>query len=221
MRLRLSVVLATAVVISVGLITLFGLLVGRGLGLLTVVVQSLRINDLAFLFIQFAVIVIATTILVGVFNLLMVHVTRLLRGSRHFTARLSSLVILLSFLAAVLLYIADRSGGSNYTPLLRESAQVSIESTLAALLFFSLVLGAARMLHRQVTVYRLLFVVVVLLVMAGGLPFAETAALRQISDWLMAIPVSAGARGILLGIGLATVVVGLRVLVGQDRSYGE
>ena len=35
----------------------------------------------------------------------------------------------------------------------------------------------------------------------------------------MTVPVSAGARGMLLGIALATVVTGLRVLLGQDRSY--
>jgi hypothetical protein len=37
----------------------------------------------------------------------------------------------------------------------------------------------------------------------------------------MAVPVSAGARGILLGIALATVVIGVRALIGQDRSYRD
>jgi hypothetical protein len=42
-----------------------------------------------------------------------------------------------------------------------------------------------------------------------------------VRDWLLAVPVSAGARGILLGIALATVVTGVRVLIGQDRSYRD
>jgi hypothetical protein len=42
-----------------------------------------------------------------------------------------------------------------------------------------------------------------------------------IRDWLMSVPVSAGSRGILLGIALATVVVGVRAMTGQDRSYRE
>jgi hypothetical protein len=37
----------------------------------------------------------------------------------------------------------------------------------------------------------------------------------------MPFPFSAGGRGILLGIALATLVTGVRVLIGQDRSYGE
>ena len=37
----------------------------------------------------------------------------------------------------------------------------------------------------------------------------------------MTVPVNAGASGILLGIALATVVAGVRVLIGQDRTYGE
>ena len=35
----------------------------------------------------------------------------------------------------------------------------------------------------------------------------------------MRIPVSAGARAMLLGIALGMVVAGVRVVLGQDRSY--
>jgi len=38
---------------------------------------------------------------------------------------------------------------------------------------------------------------------------------------MLSVPVSAGARGILLGIALAITVAGVRVLIGQDRSYRE
>jgi hypothetical protein len=31
---------------------------------------------------------------------------------------------------------------------------------------------------------------------------------------------SAGARGILLGVGLGTIATGLRILIGSDRPYG-
>ncbi|MCZ2098096.1 MAG: hypothetical protein LC121_17870 [Anaerolineae bacterium] len=58
---------------------------------------------------------------------------------------------------------------------------------------------------------------------AGGVRAgtARTAHTTEIRQWLLAVPVSAGARGILLGIALATVVTGVRVLIGQDRSYRE
>ena len=51
------------------------------------------------------------------------------------------------------------------------------------------------------------------------LPLAELAPLRPWREWLMTVPVSAGARAMLIGIALATVTAGLRALLGQDRSY--
>ena len=55
----------------------------------------------------------------------------------------------------------------------------------------------------------------------GALPLPEVAPLAEVRAWLMAVPVSAGARGILLGIALATGVTGIRVFIGQDRSFRE
>jgi hypothetical protein len=57
--------------------------------------------------------------------------------------------------------------------------------------------------------------------LVAALPIAGLEPLRDIGAWLYAVPVSAGGRGILLGIALATLVTGVRVLIGQDRSYGE
>jgi len=64
---------------------------------------------------------------------------------------------------------------------------------------------------------------VLLLILIGALPFS-TPGIRligSIRDWLLAVPVSAGARGILMGIALAVTVAGVRVLIGQDRSYRD
>jgi hypothetical protein len=45
--------------------------------------------------------------------------------------------------------------------------------------------------------------------------------LTQIRDWVLSVPVSAGTSGILIGVALGTVVVGLRLLLGQDRSFRD
>jgi hypothetical protein len=99
--------------------------------------------------------------------------------------------------------------------------QVAIESSLAGLLLFALVYGAYRTLRKRVSGWGLLFMIALLVVLAGALPLANLAPVAALRDWLMSVPVSAGARGILLGIALATVVTGVRVLIGQDRSYRE
>ena len=58
----------------------------------------------------------------------------------------------------------------------------------------------------------------VLVALVGWIPLEETEALADARDWLVRVPVSAGARGILIGVGLGTVAAGVRVLTGQDRS---
>ena len=73
---------------------------------------------------------------------------------------------------------------------------------------------------KEIVTYLPLAVVGLLIVLIGALPLG-VAPLSDFTNWIMAVPVDAGARGILLGISLATAVTGLRILVGQDRSYGE
>lgn len=213
---RVGVIAAAALVIAIGLITLFGLLVGDNLGTLSILVNATGVRVLAQFFVRLAVVTTTFTIVIGVVNLLAVNVTRVLRGTT-ISARFNSAVILASFIAALLLYLVDRS----MSTFLLEEVQVTIESALAALLFFALVYGAFRLLRDRVTPARIGFLLAMLLVLVAALPFAALEPLTSVTDWFLQVPVNAGARGILLGVALATAVTGLRVLIGQDRTYGE
>jgi hypothetical protein len=224
---RLIAFLSTTIVLVTGLITLFGLLVGDELGFLSVLVERFGVRDLTNVFLQLVVVTVAMTLVIGLLNLVVVHLGRMFRVRRGWPY---SLVLLVSFFAVVGLTIAERAGlaqpdggGPAYTAILLDSVEVSIESSLAALLLFSLVYGAYRLMRNRVTWTNLLFTVVLLVVLLGALPLPGSgiSLLAQVRDWLMTVPVSAGARGLLLGIALATVVTGVRVLVGQDRSYRD
>lgn len=224
---RLVNILASVTVIVFSLITLLGLLVGDDLGFLTAFVNLFRVRDLTSLFLQLVVITVAVTVLIGIVNLIVVHVGRIARRRGGWVY---SLVLLLSMTLVLGLTLAERSGliatsASQPSPsmILLETVQVSVESALAALVLFALVYGAFRLLRRRVTWSGVLFTVVVLVMLVGSLPLpgAGVSLLAQLRDWLLAVPVSAGARGILLGIALATVVTGVRVLIGQDRAYRD
>ena len=158
------------------------------------------------LLLRLVVIVVAVSI--GITNLLFAHIGRLARRQP------TSAVLLASFGFTIYWYVT-RQGDTS----LLEAVQVPIESSLAALLFLSLTLGGARVLQKRADIWGMLFVVVALIVLLGSLPLAELAPLKAWSDWLMAVPVSAGARALLLGIALGAVVAGTRALLGQDRSY--
>jgi len=214
MRLRFSVLVLTVVTMFVGLVTLLGLLVGDDLGFLSVIVTAFPIRILALLFIQLATITIAVTIILGVGNLLFVHVTRALRSPG---GRLNSIILLVAFFGTIFAYIAS----PETSDILLNDVLIAGESTLASLLFFTLVLGAMQILKHKISWSRILFVISMVLVLLAAVPLDVLAPVRNASDWLVSIPVNAGGRGILLGIALATLVTGLRVLIGQDRSYGE
>jgi hypothetical protein len=125
--------------------------------------------------------------------------------------------LILSFFLVIGTYGLQRSTSL----LLLDTAQVSIESALAGLLLFALVYGAAGVMHRRGVWSGGLFVLVVLIILIGALPLRATSVFTTLRDWLMNVPVNAGARGILLGIALATLIAGVRVLIGQDRSFRE
>jgi hypothetical protein len=216
-RLRLGGVLPTAIVMGFGFITLLGLLVGSDLGLLSTLVNNLLIRELTTIFLQITTITIALTVLIGVLNLLFVHFRRV--GGRDMTigTRINSIVLILSFAAVIVTYIVQRP----LSLILLEDVQVSIESALAGLLLFALVYGAATVTRRRTSWAGVLFVLTILIVLIGAIPLSQLGIFTAIGDWLMQVPVNAGARGILLGIALATIVAGVRVLIGQDRSYRE
>jgi hypothetical protein len=235
MRVRLNVVLSATIVVSVGFITLLGLLAGSDLRLIRPLFASLPLDEasidtivgvlsivpaLAAVFVRIAVVTAALTLIIGILNLLFVHARRFAGGARGLGGRVNSLALLLSYSLGVIFIILGRVGDSNIANVLLESVQVTIESALAALLFFVLVYGAMRILRRGVTFGRLLFLAALLIVLIGALPLG-IAPVRDFAAWVMAVPVDGGARGILLGIALATSVAGLRILIGQDRSYGE
>jgi len=129
-----------------------------------------------------------------------------------------SFALIASAAAVLILWIV---GAQQTNHMLLETVEVSVESALAGLVVFALVWGAYRMMRRRITWASVLFTIVLLIILVGALPLPQTSALIGVRSWLLAVPVSAGARGILLGIALATVVTGVRVLIGQDRSYRE
>ncbi|MCU0495737.1 MAG: hypothetical protein MUF87_00135 [Anaerolineae bacterium] len=207
-------ILSVAITISAGIITVLGLLVGDQLGLLSTLVTGLGIRTQATILLRIAAITIALTLFIGILNLLAVHVERIVtRRSNAFY----SVALILSFFLVIGMYVVQRASGF----VILQNLQISIESALAALLLFALVYGAATITRRRRSLTSIWFVGVVLIVLIGAIPLGEFAVVTQVRDWLLTVPVNAGARGILLGIALATLVAGVRVLIGLERSYRE
>lgn len=210
MRLRLGAVLVTALTIAVALITLLGLLGGDDLGMLSDLISQSGIAGLSALLVQTAGTVAAVAVMVGVVNLLGVHVRRVRRPGQA----LFSALLILSFVIVIgfsLLPFADEKR------IALDSVQLALETAFSGLVLFSLVYGVVTITNRRPSWTSLLFVLAVIIVLIGALPIDTLRPVAQVSDWLNAVPVDAGGRALLLGIALATVVAGVRVLIGQGR----
>lgn len=211
-RHRLLNLLATATAMSAGVVMLIGLLSDPGS----------EARTLAALIVQLVAVTAAIAVLIGILNLLAVHLGRFTHAERGWPY---SALILLVTAGVVVLRILDRaeiwSGdleGEQISPRAFEAVQVSIESALAGLLVFFLVFAGYRLMRRGVSVWNVLFTSAVVVALVGWIPLGDLEALSGVREWLVSVPVSAGARGILLGVALGTVTAGVRVLLGQDRA---
>ena len=209
---RLVNFLATITVISVGLATLIGLVSNPG-------TSPAIMSD--FL-IGIVMVVAALAVLIGLVNLVVVHLRRFIRSERGWPY---SIVTLITALAVIVLRILDRADiwsgdleGEFISTRVFEAVQVSGESALAALVVFFLVYAAYRLMRRTVSIWHTLFILSMIVVLLGWIPAQRFEDLGSVRDWFVEVPVSAGARGILIGVGLGTLMVGVRVLTGQDRS---
>lgn len=211
-RHRLLNLLATATAMIAGLVMLIGLLSDPGS----------EARTLAALAVQLVAVTAAIAVLIGILNLLAVHLGRFTHAERGWPY---SALILLVTAGVIVLRILDRAAiwsgdleGEQISPRVFEAVQVSIESALAGLLVFFLVFAGYRLMRRGVSVWNVLFTSAVVVALVGWIPLGDLEALSDVREWLVSVPVSAGARGILLGVALGTVTAGVRVLLGQDRA---
>ena len=170
-------------------------------------------------FIGWAIILAAFALLLGVFNLALVHWKKF---NNKEPGRIYSLVLLISlFLTIILVALSGPTGDLSLW--LFNTFQVPVEVSLLAVLAVILVYAAARLLTRRPRWNTLLFLVTVLIVLVGSVPLlfiGEITPLSVVRNWLAQVPAIAGARGLLLGVALGTIATGLRILIGVDHPYG-
>jgi hypothetical protein len=198
---------SAAITIAVGLIVLLGYFINLDL------LVSLR-----EIFLRWAVTLAAVALVVGVLNLLKVHWRKMTHQEK---GGFYSLVLILSLVATVA--VAGFFGPvAPWSMWIFNYIQVPLETSLMAVLAVVLAYASARLLNRRINVFSLIFIGTVLVVLLGtaSLPGFDLPILRDVRAWVASVPASAGARGLLFGIGLGTVATGLRVLMGADRPYG-
>jgi hypothetical protein len=186
------------------------------------------IDILARLLVDWAAMVAALALLVGLLNVVGSHIMRVVRQRSDWGY---SVVLLLAMLVVIVsgTLVGLVPGGYVLVPsnlveqpvrdLFRAFYQPLAASFLALLAFFGLS-AALRSLRRRTTDALVIVVIAVVVLALAALP--QLAALPMLGDsvrWLSDYVALAGARGLLLGAALGALVAGVRVLLGFDQPY--
>ena len=204
--MTLKIPISTAVAIAVGLVVLLGYFLSNN------ILVSLRVA-----FLEWAVIITAIALLVGVVNLGYVH------WRKTTTAQTNSVysIVLLVSLVITILVVGWFGPAHEFSQWIFNYVQVPVETSLMALLAVILAYASARLLLRRLNTVSIIFVVTVLLVLIAATPVMgiDLPGLSEFRDWVVQVPAVAGTRGILMGVALGIIATGLRILMGSDRPY--
>jgi len=202
----------TAAAIAIGFVVLLGYFVDNQL-----------ILNLQLALMRWAVLIAAAAMLLGLWNLLSVHWTKV---SEQYSGWPYSAVLILAFLVTLvlgLIYGPDNSVMVN----IFNYIQLPIETSLMALLAVSLLMAGFRMVQARRDLSSLVFVGTAFIIILATGPWlvGREGGLQiffgQMRNWLAQVWAAGGARGVLLGVALGSIVTGLRVLLAADRPYGE
>lgn len=169
---------------------------------------------------EWAIILAGVAALVGVFNLLAVHMEKIRRNQK---GAIYSAILVIGLLASFLFGIALKPQHPLIQSVFLNGIIIPVEATLMALLAVLLLYAAIRLLRRRVDVMGIFFVITAAIIFLGSatLPFGDVPLVGTlIRPWVSQIWAMGGARGILIGVALGTLTTGLRVLAGLDRPYG-
>lgn len=200
---RARQLLPVASAITAGILALLGLLFVRPLG-------NLLTGWASFL--------AAVALLLGVLNLLTVHVRRLTQGNLY------SGVLVLSMMVVFALAITDSVGLTEQgVTNIFSQVIVPLEGAFASLLAFFLLFASFRLLQRRRSMWAILFVVIVVIMLLGRVPMPTLLGriFEDVGLFIDEVLVSAGMRGILIGVALGTITMSLRLLMGSERPYDK
>jgi len=193
----------TIITILFGLVTLIGLLAVPAVG------------DVVL---GWATFLAAVALVLGIFNLLAIHLRRAAGGSGY------SLLLVLSMLAVFALAVTDTLGlTEDGVSVVFFQVQAPLEAALASLLAFFLLFAGVRLLQQQRNLWSVLFLMAALffLVSQSAWPAALTDVLSPVRRIIDVVLVTAGMRGLLLGIALGAITLSVRLLAGLERPYSS
>ena len=209
MKLKLKAPISTSIAIAVGLIVIIGYFIDVPIYI-----------TLRELLLHCAIILAALALIIGIFNLIYVHIHKISSQSK---GDVYSMILLISLILTVIITLVFSPTGE--MPIwLFNYIVIPAEASLLALLAAILIYFCIRLFKRGVTLFSVIFVFTVLIILMGtvsltGFQIPGLSGPNGIGALLVRIPSVGGARGILIGVALGAIATGIRVILGADRPY--
>lgn len=182
--------------------------------------DNFYLNVLGVTLINWVVIIAAFALILGFLNVLAFHLRKIIQRQEGWPYSIALLVV-----AGTVLFAGLTSVQGYRAPLVRavfDYVQTPLQASIFSLLAFYMASAGYRAFRAR-NFETLLLVAACLVVLVGQAPLAPYVweQLPALKDWVLGVPSTAGARGILIGVALGSLATGVRVLVGLDRPYSE
>jgi len=176
-----------------------------------------QLESLRLLLLDWGVMIAGMAVLVGIFNLVAVQMEKFRAGQKGGAYGILLVVSLISTFGLGLVLGPE----NQYMRLAMDAIIMPVEASLMAILAVTLIYASIRLLRRRVDVMSVVFLVtaVIFLILIMPTPLGPVPGDQAMLDFLGMFS-RGGARGLLIGIALGTLLTGLRVLFGVDRPYG-
>ena len=204
---RIFPIINAVIAITAGVIVLLGYFI-----------DYFNLPVLRILILQVAVLLAGVAVLIGVGNLISVHMQKIREQKAGAVYSLTLLVFfIMTFVVTLAGYFSPRL--QLLQDLFLNGIMVPVEISLTAILAVSLLYASVRMLRWRIDFKTILFLVTALLVLVGTGPWPFVGQIPLLGGAIEVVA-GGGARGILIGVALGTLTTGLRILFGADRPYG-
>lgn len=175
------------------------------------------LDGLRALLIDWAVIIAGMSVLVGVANLVFVHMQKVRTRQK---SGVYSAVLVMSLIVTFGLALVFKPEHT-YMQLVMDAIIFPVEASLMAILTITLIYASIRLLRRRMDMMTVIFLVSTFLFLLAAMPtWIGPVPGGQLVLYILNMFTSGGARGLLIGVALGTLFTGLRVLFGIDRPYG-
>jgi len=180
-----------------------------------------QLSGISSILVDWAVVIAGMAVLVGIANLIFVQLEK--ARSRNANSLYGALLVI-SLILTFGLGLVFRPEHV-YMQAVVNAIIIPVEASLLAILAVTLVYASIRLLRRRVDLMSVVFLAstILFLIAVMPMPFVPNVYLHIFQSFILDIVgtiSNGGARGLLIGVALGTLLTGLRVLFGIDRPYG-